>query len=89
MHGVVADLMPCGGNLAGERGLGKDVLADEEEGCADAVACEQVEQVRGDGGVGTVVERERELLRQGRGDERRAAELRFRRVGRVPDKAGG
>ena len=37
MHGVVADEVPGGGDAAGKRGLGEDVGADEEEGCADAV----------------------------------------------------
>ncbi len=54
-HGVVADEVACGGDLADEGGALADEVADEEEGGADVVAGEDFEELRGGGGVGAVV----------------------------------
>ena len=88
-HGVVAEGVAGGGDGAGESGLGADVAADEEEGGADVVAGEEIEEVRGDGGVGAVVEGEGELGGKGWGDEGGAGKLGAGRKGGIGGEAGG
>ena len=74
--GVVADEVAGGGDLADQRGLGLGAAADEEKGCADIVAGEEVEQAGRPDGVGAVVEGEGQFAGARRGDERGAEELR-------------
>src|ERR1035441_5177946 len=74
--GVVADEVTGGGNLADKRGLGLGAAADEKEGGANVAAGKKVEEARGPGGIGTVVEGEGEFAGTRRGDERGPEELR-------------
>ncbi len=59
--GVVADEVAALLDAANEIGDDLGVAADEEEGCADAVLGEVVEELRGPGGVGSVVEGKGEI----------------------------
>ena len=86
--GMVADGMAGGGDLADEAGISLGAAANEEECGADIAAGEKLEEARGPGGVGAVVEGEGELAGARRGDERGAEELRGGPAGGVGEAAG-
>ena len=73
--GVVADEVATLLDAADEVGDDLGVAADEEEGCADVVLGEVVEELGGPGGVGAVVEGEGELAGAHRGAKRGAEQL--------------
>ncbi len=81
-HGVVADEVAGGGDLADERGALADEAADEEEGGVGLMFGEDFEEVRGGFGVGAVVVGEGDLVGFRRGDESGAEELRLGGRGR-------
>ena len=74
--GVIADGMAARGNFADEIGTGASPTADQEKSGAGAVAFEQGEQLRRDGGIGAVVEGEGEGRRPRRAADRGTKELR-------------
>jgi hypothetical protein len=84
---VIADNVAGGGDLAGDLGMLGDVAADQEKRGADLVPIEDIEQARGPGIVGTIVEGEGQLPRAMVGaDEGSPEELGARSHGVV---AGG
>ncbi len=74
-HGVVADEVSGRGDGADDLRALTDVVADEEEGSAVAVAGEEVEKTLGDDVVGAVVEGEGDFVWVARGDEEFAEDL--------------
>jgi hypothetical protein len=76
VHGVIPDTVAGRGDAAAKGRLVLDVRTDEEEGRANIVPGEQVQQVRRDGGVGSIVEGEGNLTGIRRSDQVFSAELR-------------
>jgi hypothetical protein len=61
-EGVISYVVPLGENALNEFGIGLGVLADDEEGCVNILGFQDVEDFRCPFGVGTVVEREGDLM---------------------------
>jgi len=59
--GVVANDVAAGGGFAEEFGMLADVLADDEESRTRFVAVQEIEEFGSHGGIGAVVEGDREL----------------------------
>jgi len=75
-EGVIADEVSGGADAAGEVAAVADETSDEEEGGADVVAGEDVEQLFGAGVVGTVVVGEGVFDGVAAGEECSAEDLR-------------
>ena len=73
--GVIADQVPGGQDAPDQRRLGLGKAAHKKEGGTDVVAGQRVEQAGRPGGVGAVVEGERQLAGAARGNQRRAKQL--------------
>lgn len=75
-HGVVADDMPGGGNLAGKSGLLVDEASNKEEGGADVRCGENVEKSGSGRGVRAIIICKGEFLGAWWSDENLAEKLR-------------
>ena len=89
LRGVVADGVAGEMDGAGELRPQADEAANHEEGGANVEAGEHVEQMRGGGVVGTVVEGEQNVVGVPRSDQGAAKELRARAEGGVGGERSG
>jgi hypothetical protein len=87
--GVVADEVARSVDLADEVRSPADMATNEEEGRAQAMPGEEIEQAAGPGVVGSVIVRQRKLGTVAAGDKSAAEELRLRIHGRVGAASGG
>ena len=83
--GVIADCVPGLGDGPGERGFLPSEIPYEKERGFHAVPGENIEQTRGAGGVGAVVEGERQLAGEARRNERAAKNLRSGPAGGIEE----
>src|SRR5271167_249456 len=86
---VISQGMTTGSNFFHQAGAFTDKFANDEEGGLGVVACEEVEELRSDGGIGAVIESEREFTGRVCLTKGGAEQLRARIDSGVGSECGG